>query len=68
MLSGIDPASSLGEENRNSALTDMFSICLVTTKEKISSTKIKELSKALNSEAVEDYIFDTYHNSIVDYR
>ena len=68
MLSGIDPAASLGEENRNSALTDMFCVCLVTTKDKINSAKIKELSKALNSEAVEEYIYDTYRNSVVDYR
>ncbi|MCR4749171.1 MAG: hypothetical protein K5877_05105 [Lachnospiraceae bacterium] len=68
MLKGIDPAQALGEENRNSELLDMFSICLVTAKDRLTSPKIKELSKALNSDYVEDHIAGTYHNSVVDYR
>lgn len=68
ILSGIDPATSLGDENRNSGIIDMFSICLVTNKGKDSNQKIKELSKALNSEEVEEYITDSFYGSVVDYR
>lgn len=68
ILSGIDPDTSLGDENRNSGIIDMFSICLVTDKKKESNQKIKELSKALNSEEVEDYIAGSFYGSVVDYR
>ena len=68
ILSGIDPDTSLGDENRNSGIIDMFSICLVTDKNKESNQKIKELSKALNSEEVEDYIAGSFYGSVVDYR
>ena len=68
MLAGIDPDTSLGEENRNSELLDMFSICLVTAKGKENGDKIKELSKALNSDLVEEFITEKYHGAVVDYR
>ena len=68
MLAGIDPLTSLGDENRNSGIIDMFSICLVTDKSKTGNEKIKELSKALNSENTEEFIKETYHDSVVDYR
>ena len=68
MLAGIDPETSLGDENRNSGILDMFSICLVTDKGKAGNDKIKELSKALNSKETEEYIKQSYHDSVVDYR
>ncbi|MBP5745475.1 MAG: hypothetical protein J6W58_04145 [Lachnospiraceae bacterium] len=68
MLSGIDPASSLGDENRNSGILDMFSICLVTDKSKVGNDKTKQLIKALNSKETEEFIKQTYHDSVVDYR
>ncbi len=68
IISGIDPKTSLGDENRNSGIIDMFSICLVTDKGKESNTKVKELSKALNSKEVEEYILESFYGSVVDYR
>ncbi len=68
MLQGIDPATSLGDENRNSGILDMFSICLVTDKSKTGNDKTKQLIKALNSEETEEFIKQTYHDSVVDYR
>lgn len=68
MLSGIDPETSLGDENRNSGILDMFSICLVTDKSKAGNDKTNQLSKALNSKETEEFIKQTYHDSVVDYR
>ena len=68
MLQGIDPATSLGDENRNSGILDMFSICLVTDKSKTGNDKTKQLIKALNSKETEEFIKQTYHDSVVDYR
>jgi len=68
MLHGISPDDSLGDENRNSDLTDMFAACVVTDNSKENSPKIKQLSKALNSDEVEDYIEETYYGAVVDYR
>ena len=67
-LEALRCAQNMAEENRNSELLDMFSICLVTAKGKENGDKIKELSKALNSDLVEEFITEKYHGAVVDYR
>lgn len=68
LVGGIDPASALGYENRNSKLLDMFTIDLVSTAANSDSQKLSLLSKVLNSKNVEKYIEDTYVGTVVDYR
>ncbi len=68
LLEGINPDEALGYENRNSKLTDLFAICLVSSYEKKDSEKISNLSKALNSENVEEYINENFYHSVIDYR
>lgn len=68
LIEGINPEDALGCENRNSELTDLFAVGVVADESKASSVKVQALCKAINSESVEEYIYDTYFGAVVDYR
>lgn len=68
VLNGIDPASAVGEENRNSKILDLFAVGLVVKDDNVNNEKTKELLKAINSDEVEDMIAKNYYESVLDYK
>lgn len=68
IISGVDPDTAIGYENRNSELLDLFTINLVANKDDENDAKIQKLAKALETQKVEDFVKNTYMGSVVDYR
>lgn len=68
LIDRIDPMSSLGEENRNSEIVDLFAVSLVVKQENLEDDKIGKLLKAINSDEVEEYISSSFYRSVLDYK
>ena len=68
VISGVDPATSIGEENRNSNIFDLFAVGLVVKSDDVDNPMLKTLSKAINSEEVEDAIKESFYKSVLDYK
>lgn len=68
VLLGIDPDSALGEENRNSKIFDLFTVNLVVKQDMLEDTKTAIILKAVNSDIVEDFIYESFYNSVLDYK
>lgn len=65
---GLDNASVLGYENRNSGLLDLFTINLVTKAGNTDNARLQKLMKVLEGDKVGTFIKNTYMGSVVDYR
>lgn len=68
MALGIEDDTLVGKENRNSGIIDYYATCLVCAEENVGSVKIRYLSEALNSDAVEKFIEKEFDGSVVDYK
>ena len=68
ILNGVDPMTSLGKENRNSKIFDLFAVGLVVKGEDVDSEKTKLVLNAINSDEVEDMIDKNFYNSVLDYK
>lgn len=68
LIAGIDPYSSIGEENRNSGIIDLFAVGLVVKQEKLDDSKTSIIIKAVNSEEVENYMSTSFYRSVMDYK
>lgn len=68
VIYGIDPSTKLSEENRNSSLMDMFTVCAIVRGDKKDSEGVKLFMKAINSDNVENKIKETFGDGVVDYK